>query len=149
LICHHFQDTTNLAPGLALLYTVAPKLPRHVRGLSWSSENEDEVDYKKDFLNMLTDPKVREQRLREMDDRSLLIGGGSEPRSSVFLDRVQFLNNALTTDFKFITLVSNGLIESVSKFADLTMTECLFKDNRFPYALVPVGRHVVSRIVHF
>jgi hypothetical protein len=125
---------------MAFLYYNPPTLRRRVRGLSWSSENEEKFDFKKDFFQFLKDPKVREQRVLEMHDRSLLIGGGSEPRSTVFLDRVQFLNNSLTNNITFPTLVGNGLINIITKFADVTMTECLFKDNRFPYARVHVSR---------
>jgi hypothetical protein len=103
--------------------------------LSSSGDDEDKFDYKKDFFNFMTDPKVREQRLRESNGRSLLIGGGSEPRVTLLLDQVQFLNNSLTTTVLFPTLVANGLVDINTKFADVTMTECLFKDNYFPRAI--------------
>jgi hypothetical protein len=114
-------------------------LRRSVRDLSSTTDEEGKFDFKKDFFNFMMDPNIREERMREYNERSLLIGGGSEPRSSVFLDRVQLLNNALTEEILYPGLIANGLIDSVTKFADITMTNCFFKDNRFPYARAHVS----------
>jgi hypothetical protein len=66
-------------------------------------------------------------------NRQLLIGGGSEPRSTIHFDRCQFVNNSLTDDIIFPTLASNGPINIVSSFADVTITNSLFKDSYYEF----------------
>jgi hypothetical protein len=91
----------------------------------------------------MTDPKLWEQRIRESHDRTLLIGGGSEPRLSLFLDLVQFVNNSIVSPISTPNLVSNGIINGITNFADITVTKCMFKDNYFPFANVRVSRHIL------
>lgn len=96
------------------------------------SKNEaDSFDYRNDFMNYLKDPKLQKQR---MNDRALLIGGGSEPRLTLILDRVQFLNNTLTSKLTIPSLAANGPFDIFTAFADVTVSQCLFKDNNYPYS---------------
>ena len=82
-------------------------------------------------MNFLKDPKLREQRQK---DRSLLIGGGSEPRLTLLLDRVQFLNNTLAPTLAIPSIAANGLLDINTAFADVTVSKCFFKDNKYPYS---------------
>jgi hypothetical protein len=66
----------------------------------------------------------------EMKKRALLIGGGSEPRVTTTFDNCQFLNNSLTTD-SIPGVSENGVLAVISSFADVTLNNCLFKDNFF------------------
>ena len=90
---------------------------------------DNKFDYKQDFINFLKDPKL--QKSRE-NDRSLLIGGGSEPRETMLLDGVQFLNNSLIPEILSTGIANNGPFEISTQFSDVTMTNCLFKDNYYP-----------------
>jgi hypothetical protein len=65
-----------------------------------------------------------------MKKRALLIGGGSEPRVTTTFDNCQFLNNSLTTD-SIPGVSENGVLAVISSFADVTLNNCLFKDNFF------------------
>jgi hypothetical protein len=67
----------------------------------------------------------------EMKKRALLIGGGSEPRVTATFDNCQFLNNSLTTEEFISGFSQNGVVNVDSSFADVTMNNCLFKDNIF------------------
>jgi hypothetical protein len=67
----------------------------------------------------------------EMKKRALLIGGGSEPRVTTTFDNCQFLNNSLTTDILIPQIAENGVLAVISSFADVTLNNCLFKDNFF------------------
>jgi hypothetical protein len=69
----------------------------------------------------------------EMKKRALLIGGGSEPRVTTTFDNCQFLNNSLTTD-SIPGVSQNGVLAVISSFADVTLNNCLFKDNNFDYS---------------
>jgi hypothetical protein len=100
-----------------------------------------QFDTKEHVTNLLMESKERLQRMRDSNDRSLLIGRGSEPRVSVLLDRVQFLNNSLTKKIAIPAIVSNGVIELASAYTDLTVKECLFKDNYYPTAFTQVSQY--------
>ena len=82
-------------------------------------------------MNYLKDEKLQKRR---MSDRSLLIGGGSEPRLTLLLDRVQFLNNTLTSNLTIPSLASNGPFDIFTAFADVTVSQSLFKENNYPYS---------------
>jgi hypothetical protein len=82
-------------------------------------------------MNFMKDPKLQQQRKH---DRKLLIGGGSEPRLTLLLSRVQFLNNSLTRKITFPSLASNGPFDIFTAFADVTVSNCLFKDNYYPFS---------------
>ena len=71
----------------------------------------------------------------ELKKRSLLIGGGSEPRVTTSFENCQFLNNSLTTDIQFPLIAQNGVIQVSSAFADVSMNNCLFRDNNFDFRL--------------
>ena len=107
---------------------IPPTLRRRTRMLA----GDDKFDYKQDFLNFLKDPELQKSRQQEKNDRSLLIGGGSEPRETLFLDGVQFLNNSLIPEILYPSLASNGPLEIITQFSDVIMTNCLFKDNYYP-----------------
>ena len=107
---------------------IAPTLRRRTRVLA----GDDNFDYKQDFINFMKDPELRKSRERGMKDRSLLIGGGSEPRETLLFDRVQFLNNSLIPEILYPSLATNGPVEILTQFSDVTMTNCLFKDNYYP-----------------
>jgi hypothetical protein len=93
-------------------------------------------------MKFITDYQLRATRTRDMKDhRSLLIGGGSEPRETLLLDRVQFLNNTVTSNTQFFA--SNGPLDIFTAFADVTIKDSLFKDNFFPFS----RRTVVSELV--
>jgi hypothetical protein len=76
-------------------------------------------------------PYYSDTRYGEMKKRALLIGGGSEPRVTTTFDNCQFLNNSLTTDNFLPQIAENGVLAILSSFADVTMNNCLFKDNSF------------------
>ena len=65
----------------------------------------------------------------ELKKRALLIGGGSEPRVTTAFENCQFLNNSLTTNIVYPLLAQNGVVNVLSAFADVSMTNCLFRDN--------------------
>ena len=109
-----------------------PPTLRHNRVLG--SDAADHFDYRSDFMNFLKDPELQQQRKH---DRALLIGGGSEPRLTLLLDRVHFLNNSLASKLVYPSLSSNGPFEIVSAFADVTFSQCLFQDNNYPYSREP------------
>ena len=132
-----FQDNINHVV-LSLIYYVPPTLHRHNRLLGAPSLNDaDDFDYRNDFMNFMKDPKIQKQR---MSDRSLLIGGGSDPRLTLLLDRVQFLDNALYKKFDFYP-ASNGPIDYNTAFADVTVSQSFFKGNNYPFSR---GEVVVS-----
>ena len=125
-----FQDNINHVV-LSLIYYVPPTLHRHNRLLGAPSLNDaDDFDYRNDFMNFMKDPKIQKQR---MSDRSLLIGGGSDPRLTLLLDRVQFLDNALYKKFDFYP-ASNGPFDYITAFADVTVTKSFFKGNNYPFS---------------
>jgi hypothetical protein len=78
-------------------------------------------------------PYYSDTHYEAMKKRSLLIGGGSEPRGTTLFDNCQFLNNSLTTDITILPFAQNGLIDISSSFVDLTMNNCLVKDNFFTF----------------
>ena len=95
-------------------------------------------------MNFLKDPELQQKR---KNDRALLIGGGSEPRLTLLLDRVQFLNNSLARKLSIPSLASNGPFDIVTSFADVTVSNCLFKDNYYPYSRdIFVSIQLISRI---
>ena len=112
-----------------MLVLYIPPTLRHNRVLG--SDAADHFDYRSDFMNFLKDPELQQQRKH---DRALLIGGGSEPRLTLLLDRVHFLNNSLASKLEIPSLASNGPFEIVSAFADVTFSHCLFQDNNYPYS---------------
>ena len=63
--------------------------------------------------------------MQDMDERALQ----ALPRTKALFDRCQFLNNTMTYNVEYPTLLHNGPMAIVSSFADVTMNECLFKDN--------------------
>ena len=82
-------------------------------------------------MNFLADTELQEQR---MNDRSLLIGGGSEPRLTLKLSGVQFLKNRFAVrNYWYYSLATNGLFDIATAFADVTLSDCLFKDNQYLY----------------
>jgi hypothetical protein len=92
-------------------------------------------DFRQDQMKFIKDPQYRAARMRDMKGhRSLLIGGGSEPRQTLVLDRVQFLNNSLTSNLEIPSLASNGPLDIFTAFSDVIMKDCLFKDNYYPYS---------------
>jgi hypothetical protein len=78
-------------------------------------------------------PYYSDTRYGEMKKRALLIGGGSEPRVTTTFDSCQFLNNSLTTDISIPLIAQNGVLQISSSFADVTLKNCLFKDNFFDF----------------
>jgi hypothetical protein len=94
----------------------------------------DKFDYQQDYLNFIRDPQLREERTDNMKDRVLLIGGGSEPRETLLFDNVQFLNNSLISEIIYPGLAANGIIDIFTQFSDVTVKDCLFKDNYYPYS---------------
>jgi hypothetical protein len=70
------------------------------------------------------------EEIEEMK-RSLLIGGGSVPRVTTIFENCQFLNNSLTQNIEFPLIAQNGVVKINSAFSDVTMVNCLFKDNYF------------------
>jgi hypothetical protein len=109
---------------------IPPTLRRHNRILS----SDDKFDYRQDYINFIKDPQLRESRTNDMMDRSLLIGGGSEPRETLLLDKVQFLNNSLAPEILIPSLAVNGPVDIFTAFSDVTVKDCLFKDNYYPYS---------------
>ena len=107
-----------------------PTLRRHNRILS----SDDKFDYQQDYIKFIKDPELRAARMRDIHDRSLLIGGGSEPRETLILDNVQFLNNSLTSDLEFPSLGANGPVDLATAFTDLIVKDSLFKDNYYPFS---------------
>jgi hypothetical protein len=78
----------------------------------------------------LSDPQLQLERMRiaddnedDNDDKKL------NSRSVVLFDRCQFLNNRMTENVEYPTLLSNGPLDIVSSYADVTVNECLFKNN--------------------
>jgi hypothetical protein len=126
----YFKDNINHSV-LALVFYLPPTLRRRSRVLGLPSKRDENFDYRKDFMNYLKDPELQKQR---MNDRSLLVGGGSEPRLTLLLDGVQFLNNTLTSNLTIPSIASNGPLDIFTAFADVTVSKCLFKDNNYPYS---------------
>jgi len=56
---------------------------------------------------------------------------GGQPRQAVVFDKCEFRNNTLTTDVEFKFLAQNGVLTVFSHQTDVTLTDCLFKNNRF------------------
>jgi hypothetical protein len=92
-------------------------------------------------------PYYSEEHYNEMKQRYLLIGGGSEPRGTTTFDNCQFLNNSLTTDIMFPTLAQNGVVSVESSFVDVTMNNCLFKDNFFDRRRDGTVRFTINRSI--
>lgn len=67
-----------------------------------------------------------------MTKRSLLIGGGSEPRNTVSFENCQFINNARTETSPFVSSI-NGVFSVISEFVDVTISDSLFEDNNYPF----------------
>lgn len=76
-----------------------------------------------DYFRFLTDPHLRLERMRTLED------GEAVSRSVTLFDRCQFLNNTMTYDVIYPSLLNNGPLAIISSFADVTVNECVFKDN--------------------
>jgi hypothetical protein len=117
--------------ALSLVFYIPPTL--HRNRLLKSLSNDDEVenfDDLSDLMNFINDPKLQQQR---QNDRSLLIGGGSEPRLTLLLSRVQFVKNRMAGPLHSPSLATNSPLAIATAFADVTVSNCLFKDNYYPY----------------
>jgi hypothetical protein len=123
---------------------IPPTLRRRNRILS----SNDKFDYRQDYINFLKDPQLRETRTHGAKDRLLLIGGGSEPRETLVLDTVQFLNNSLTSKIEIPSLAVNGPLDIFTAFSDVTVKDCLFKDNYYPYSRPIFVRILVVVLLH-
>jgi hypothetical protein len=131
-----FQNNANHGV-LAILYYQKPVLSNVGRVLS-SKIDEDKFDYRKDYADFLKDPH----------GRSLLTSGGSNPRTTLLLDRVQFLNNSLTSDIVFRSFVFNGPFNINTQFADVTMKACFFNGNNYPFTREFPVSHYIGVDIH-
>ena len=122
-------------------FYLPPTLRRHNRILG-------KFDYQQDYMNFIKDPQLREERMRSMKDRSLLIGGGSEPRETLLLDKCQFLNNSLTPNILIPSFAANGVVDIFTAFTDLIVKDCLFKDNYYPYSRTVNVRKLIVIAMH-
>jgi hypothetical protein len=132
---HRYQDNNNHA-AFQFLYYVAPTLRRdRLLRSSESMSEQDKLDLKNDFMRFLKDPKLRLERMGNMDeDRTLQTTAGAVVSRTVALfHRCQFWNNTLTQNIDFPFLAANGAVKINTAFADVTMTECLFKDNVYEF----------------
>ena len=77
----------------------------------------------------------------ELKKRALLIGGGSEPRVTTAFENCQFLNNSLTTEIEIPLLAQNGVMRVNSAFSDVSITDCLFRDNFYDFRRDGPVRH--------
>jgi hypothetical protein len=133
-----FQDQSTYAVLQVALYIPAT-LRHHNRNL----RSNEAFDYRQDYIQFIKDPQLRDARKLDMKDRSLLIGGGSEPRETLLLNNVQFLNNSLTPNIEIPSLAVNGPLDIFTAFTDVTVNNCLFKDNYYPRSQTIFVRNVI------
>lgn len=115
------QDNDNYGV-LPLAFGFAPTL-RRTRQLTSSSD--DKLNLVEEYIQFR---KSSDEHSHEME-RSLMVGG--QPRQTVVFDKCEFRNSTLTTDEEFKFLAQNGVLTVLSHQTDVTLTDCLFKNNRF------------------
>jgi hypothetical protein len=104
-----------------------PPAMRRNRQLGSSDLPLDPLESVREYLRHLSDENVRMEHMRMMLD--LPIGD----RSNATFDKCQFINNTLKAVSEFPTLTFNGVFRTSSSLADITMNECLFRDNFYGY----------------
>jgi hypothetical protein len=107
------------------LYYIPPTVRRELT----TSTEQDRKDNRDDFVRFLTNPHLQLERMQNMDERALQTVG----RTTVLFDRCQFINNTMTYDVVYPSLLHNGAMAILSSFADVTVNECLFKDNFYEF----------------
>jgi hypothetical protein len=125
------------------LYYEAPKLRRDrlLRSSEATTELE-RMEQRNEFFRFLKEPKLQMDLTRNINERTLQTNSTSTARTKAFFDRCQFLNNTLTQNILYAGLAQNGPLTIASSLADVTMSECLFKDSFHEYRSDGIVRFV-------
>jgi hypothetical protein len=119
---------------LDFLYYEAPKLRRdRLLRSSESTTEQETMEQRNEFFRFLKEPKLQMELIRNINERTLQTNSTSSARTKAFFDRCQFLNNTLTQNILYSGLAQNGPLTIASSLADVTMSECLFKDSFHEY----------------
>jgi hypothetical protein len=78
----------------------------------------------------ITRIRSNEGELQQQGTRSLF-NFGENPRTTILFDKCEFRNNSLIVDEDSKLFGYNGVFSVISRQADVTMTNCIFKDNRY------------------
>jgi hypothetical protein len=128
---------------LDFLYYEAPKLRRdRLLRSSESTTEQETMEQRNEFFRFLKEPKLQMELIRNINERTLQTSSTSSARTKVFIDRCQFLNNTLTQNILYPGFAENGPLTIYSSLADVTMSECLFKDSFYEYRSDGIVRFV-------